>query len=277
MPRTDALLTLKLAKKKPKSKRSKKSLDGLYEVLAPGSSVIKSNEHNSIIKEPRRREVTIRSSDLAKFGTETERQTDLRCYAERRPKMPTGKTTEELISRHAKDGKRKIEGDKKIEAQRIIDDMSCVSSIYSNVSRALRVRMPTDLKKTIVPAPPQPPIETVTDFAPPMTLPQTSIVIADSPSRPKRKAATKATTAFPPSQNKNDHRLRSLNLTNRWLLLWFVPQFQRQTQHLLDKKRRQMLKQQQIRNKSIVPTIKNTAARSQNAEQSNFTVGPCLP
>ena len=41
--RTEASLTLKLAKKKSKSKRSKKSLDGLYEVLAPGSSVIKSD------------------------------------------------------------------------------------------------------------------------------------------------------------------------------------------------------------------------------------------
>ena len=79
VPRTDSSLTLKLAKKKPKSKRSKKSLDGLYEVLAPGSSVIKFNEHTSIIKDSGRREVTIRNSDLAKFGTKAERQTDLNC------------------------------------------------------------------------------------------------------------------------------------------------------------------------------------------------------
>ena len=42
LPSTEESLTLKLAKK-TKSKRSKKSLDELYEVLAPGSSVIKSN------------------------------------------------------------------------------------------------------------------------------------------------------------------------------------------------------------------------------------------
>ena len=41
LPRTEASLTLKLAKKKPKSKRSQKSLDGLYVLMAPGSSVIK--------------------------------------------------------------------------------------------------------------------------------------------------------------------------------------------------------------------------------------------
>ena len=48
-------------------------------------------EHTSIIKEPGRREVTIRNSDLAKFVTVSERETDLKCYADRRPKMPTGK------------------------------------------------------------------------------------------------------------------------------------------------------------------------------------------
>ena len=50
VPRTEASLTLNLPKKKPKSKRSQKSLDGLYEVMAPGSSVIKPNDHTSIIK-----------------------------------------------------------------------------------------------------------------------------------------------------------------------------------------------------------------------------------
>ena len=80
--------------------------------------------------------------------------------------------------------------------------MSAVSSIHSNVSRALRVRMPTKPKKTIVPAPPQPPIETVTDFAAPMTLPQTSVVIAEPPTRPKRKAASRATEALQPSHKR---------------------------------------------------------------------------
>ena len=68
---TEASLILKKAKKRPKNKRSKKSLDGLYEVLAPGSSVIKSDAYTSMIKEPGKREVTIRNSDLAKFWNES--------------------------------------------------------------------------------------------------------------------------------------------------------------------------------------------------------------
>ena len=59
--RTEASLTLKLAKKKHKSKKSEKILDRLYEVLAPGLSVIKSVDHTSIFKEPGKREVTFRN------------------------------------------------------------------------------------------------------------------------------------------------------------------------------------------------------------------------
>ena len=191
VPMTEASLTLKLAKKKPKNKRFKKNLDGLYEVLVPGSSVIKSDSYTSLIKEPGKREVTIRNSDLAKFGTKAERQTDQKNYADRRPKVPTGKITEDLINQRAKEARRKQKRNEKIKHKRIADDMSAVSSIHSNVSRALRVRMPTKPNKTIVPAPPQPPRETVTNFAPPMTLPQTSIVIAEPPTRPKTKGSFK--------------------------------------------------------------------------------------
>ena len=41
VPRTEASVALKLAKKKPKKGRSKKNLIGFYEALAQGSSVIK--------------------------------------------------------------------------------------------------------------------------------------------------------------------------------------------------------------------------------------------
>ena len=102
---------------------------------------------------------------LAKFGTKAERQTDLRNYADRRTKVRTGKITEDLINQHAKEARRKLEGNKTIKHKRI-DDMSAVYSIHSNVSRALRVRMPTKPNKTLVPATPQPPTETVIDFAP---------------------------------------------------------------------------------------------------------------
>ena len=44
---------------------------------------------------------------------------------------------EEIISRHAKKAKKKIEGEKKFKYRRNTDDTRCVSSIHSNVSRAL--------------------------------------------------------------------------------------------------------------------------------------------
>ena len=194
--RTEASLTVKLAKQKPKNKRSKKSLDGLYEVLAPGSSVVKTDAFTSVIKEPGKREDTIRNSYLAKFGTKAERQTDLQIYAIRRPKAPSGKITEVLINQHAREARKKLEGNKKMKYKKIADDNSAVSSIHSNVTRALRHRMPVKPKRNLVPVPPQPPTENTTDFAPPMELPLTSIVIAEPPSRPKRKAATKASEAL---------------------------------------------------------------------------------
>ena len=52
VPRTETSLSVKLAMKKPKTKKSKKSPDGLYEALAPGSSVVKTDAYTSIIKEP---------------------------------------------------------------------------------------------------------------------------------------------------------------------------------------------------------------------------------
>ena len=202
VPRTEASLEVKLAKKKPRTKRSKKSLDGLYDVLTPGSSVVKTDTLTSVIKEPGKRDVTIRNSTLAKFGTKAERQTELQVYANRRPRTPTGKTTEDLISHHAKELRKKLEGGKRTKHRKLADDVSTVSSIHSNVTRALRVRMPTKPKRTKTTAPPKQPTEITSNFAVPMEMPSTSIVIAESPSRPKRKAATKDSAALIPLKRK---------------------------------------------------------------------------
>ena len=196
VPRTEASLEVKLAKKGPRTKRSKRSLDGLYDVLAPGSSVVKTDTFTSVIKEPRKGDVTIRNSDLAKFGTKAKRQTELQVYANRRPKTPTGKTTEDLISHHAKELRKKLEGDKRMKHRKLADDVTTVSSIHSNVTRALRVRMPTKPKRTITSAPLKQPREITSDFAVPMEMPSTSIVIAEPSGRSKRKAATKASAAL---------------------------------------------------------------------------------
>ena len=179
LPRTEASLEIKLAKKRPRTKRSKESLDGLYDVLAPSSSVVKTDKFTSVIKEPGKIDVTIRSSDLAKFGTKAERQTELQLDANRRLKTPTGKITEDLISHHAKESRQKLEGGKRMEHRKIADDISVVSSIHSNVTRALRVRMSTKPKRRVITAPPKPPAEVTSDFAVPMEMPSSSIVIAE--------------------------------------------------------------------------------------------------
>ena len=154
--------------------------------------------------------------------------------------------------------------------------MIAVSSIHSNVSRALRVSMPTKLKKTLVPAPPQLPTETVIDFATPVVLPQTSIVIAEPPTRPRRKAATKATEALQPS-HKGKRSSPSVTESDESLAsTQTCPPTASSTSAPSRQKRRQMIKQQQMQNKSIVSTIQKTAASNQNVK-SDFTVGPCSP
>ena len=275
IPRTESSLEVKLAKNRPRTKRSKKSLDGLYDVLAPGSSVIQTNENTSVIKEPGKREVTIRNSDLAMFGTKAERNTDLQVYANRRPKLPTGKTTEELINHHAKESRKKLEGGKRMKHRKVADDVSTVSSIHSNVTRALRVRMPTKPKKQQPTSPPNQTTESNNDLAVPMGLPTSSIVIAEPPSRPKRKAATKDSAALLPSKRKRS-AISTTESDESVTPIQSCPPTTPSTAAIGKQKRRQNLKKQQIENKSIISAIQTAAAQS-NQEESNFTVGPCSP
>ena len=272
---TEASLTVKLAKTRPRTKRSRKSLDGLYDLLAPRSSVVKSDKYNSVIKEPGKRDVTIRNSDLAKFGRKAERQTELQMYANRRHKTPTGKITEDVISYHAKEARKKPEGGKRMNNRKIADDVSAVSSVHLNVTRALRVRMPTKPKRTVITAPPKQPVEVTCDFVPPMEMPSTSIVIAEPPTRPKRKAATKATAALKPlkrqrstpSVTESDESLASVQT---------CPPRASGSSAPSRSKRRQIIKQTQIQNRLKMSSIKSAAAQSQHVE-TDFLVGPYSP
>ena len=139
-PRTEQSLNDKLARKIPNKKRAKRRLAGLYEVLKPGSFVTKSSTTTTIINEPGRPPVKVRDSDLAKFGTRAERSTNLWTYAQRRP-APYEQTTETKIPKHGNDLKKRKRGEKKIR-HRQRDTTSVVSSVNSNVSRALTVRKP---------------------------------------------------------------------------------------------------------------------------------------
>ena len=100
------------------------------------------------------------------------------------------------------ESRKKLKGGKRMKHRKVADDVSTVSSIHSNVTRALRVRMPTKPKKQQSTAPPNQTTESNNDLAVPMGLQTSSIVIAEPPTRPKRKAATKASVALLPSKRK---------------------------------------------------------------------------
>ena len=149
IPCSERSVQVKLARKLQENQRQKKNLNGLYEVLAPGSTVCKVSPTTSVIKETNRQEVRVRNSDIAKFGTRAERYTDLTQYIERRPKKISEKTIEQKIHKHKRDLIRKNTGDKKIKRSRKqADDVSvtssgrsCISSA-STVIRSLKMRIP---------------------------------------------------------------------------------------------------------------------------------------
>ena len=74
IPCSERSVQVKLARKLHDNQRQKINLDGLYEVLAPRSTVCKVSPTTSVIKEPNRQEVRVRNSDIAKFGTRADRR-----------------------------------------------------------------------------------------------------------------------------------------------------------------------------------------------------------
>ena len=108
-----------------------------------------------------------------------------------------------------------------------------------------------------------------------MELPTTSMVIAEPPSRPKRKAATKASVALIPSKRKRS----TVSITESDESATSVqtcPPTTSSNGAIGKQKRRQNIKKQHMKNKSIISAIQTAAAQS-NQEESNFTVGPCSP
>ena len=141
LPLKEHAVQLNIARKKHLHKRSKKNLDGLYEVLAPGSVVQKTDQYTSVIREPGKVEVTVRNSDIVKFGTREERKTKLTEYINRQGPRTHEKTTEAKILSHIKESTRIQKGDRKMK-HRKRETGSGVSSNKSNIARAMRVRMP---------------------------------------------------------------------------------------------------------------------------------------
>ena len=86
-------------------------------------------------------EVTVRNSDIAKFGSREERKTKLTEYINRRGPRTHEKTTEAKILSHIKECTRIQKGDRKMK-HRKRETGGGVSSNKSNIARAMRVRMP---------------------------------------------------------------------------------------------------------------------------------------
>ena len=99
-------MQINIARKKNPLRRSKKNLDRLYEVLAPGSVVQKSDQYRSEIREPGKLAVTVRNSGIAKFGARDERKIKLMDYVNRRGSHVHEKTTEAKILSHIKESTR---------------------------------------------------------------------------------------------------------------------------------------------------------------------------
>ena len=83
-------------------------------------------------------ELTVRNSDIAKFGTREERKTKLTEYINRRGPRTHEKTTEAKILSHIKESTRIQKGDRKMK-HRKRETGSGVSSNKSNIARAMRV------------------------------------------------------------------------------------------------------------------------------------------
>ena len=66
-----------LEKLRLQTKLKQKKLHGLQKVFASGSTVGKISPTTSVIREPKKSEVRVRKSDIAKFGTKDARDTDL--------------------------------------------------------------------------------------------------------------------------------------------------------------------------------------------------------
>ena len=122
---------MKIARKIHESQRQKKNLDGLYEVLASGSTVGKISAITSVIKEPKHQEVSVRNSDIAKIGTKNKQDTELGQNIDRG----------DLIRKDL--GSKKIKRNKKPadDVSVISSGRSCISTT-SNAARALKMRIP---------------------------------------------------------------------------------------------------------------------------------------
>ena len=108
-----------------------------------------------------------------------------------------------------------------------------------------------------------------------MELPLTSIVIGEPPSGPK-KAASKATAAIQPLSKRKRSSPSITESDESLASIQTCPPTTSSSTAPSRNKRRQLIKQTQAQNKSIVSSIKKAAAQSQDVD-TDYTVGQCSP
>ena len=110
-------------------------------MLAPGSDILKVSSTNSTIKEPGKAIVTVYNSGIVKIGTQRERQTPLKMYADSRGPRTSERLVQEKVQSHVKEFTQKLKGNKKLKHKRR-DPGNGVSLSRSHIARATRGRIP---------------------------------------------------------------------------------------------------------------------------------------
>ena len=174
-----------------------------------------------------------------------------------------------MVIEYERDARKKNEAGNNIKHRRIIDDSSCVSLVHSNVSRAMRVCKPTMPRKVNLPTPQIQLLQSTSKLTPHRSVTHSTLataeqVIEEPPQRLKRKLTIQTTQPF---SYKRLRKPPSITELDRPPLSIAPPR----------QKYRQLLKQKQIENKSIIPTIQRTATHNPEVQISDLHVGTCSP
>ena len=211
----------------------------------------------SVIKELNRQEVRVRNSDIAKFGTRAERDTDLSQHIERRPKKNNKKTIEQKIYKHKRDLIRKNTGNKKIKRnKKHSDDVSVVSSgrscisSASNVVRSLKMRIPKRNPKHDEAFLNRPDLTQILQFSPIAPQPTASHIAGPSATQ---MASSKQQTPTP-ILRKTEKRQLTISDTS-------------DSDTSSVRKSKRTLKKKTSKSQTIVEKVRNTEGYSENSNQ----------
>ena len=139
--------------------------------------------------EPGKVDVTVRNSDIAKFGTRDERKTKLMEYVNCRGPRIHDKSTEAKIFSHIKESIRIQKGDRKMK-HRKRETGSGLSSTKSSIARTMRVRMPR-IPENVAPQE----LPTILETAPEQQIITTEVLIAPPPTNSQSELAIPSTSA----------------------------------------------------------------------------------